>query len=557
MHSSTSDLATSKTLTNHSEEKNNLKQSISSSVKNKAELLDKIFGAGDLTTTATKTNHDNKPPKLNQSLSLDESTSDRHSMPSGNRKLEEFKRVVESSYEKHVLNKQSDNLSTNRSSNYNTHFVPELFRTASIQSEWLLSPTETNKPSIFNAQLSAVDSSRSNEVNNIHTNSVQFDSESSMMGAKTLPCKIPYMSAYNIYNLDNHDVMSVVTTARANVAEPIKLDINNNQAVMIDSFFNKKILTSNGSSLNTSPTSISSNESGIRETELASKTTTPREIKPPDTPKPKSAGLTFRKNLVLRRTSNPKQSDLIDSLEITKPKSTKTTEDLNIKNKKEPEFELDQNNWVAPPKTPETNDNIFKNDNNDDSDSGSDTFDIFSSQESLKNENVAKLDESSQIKKPLEKINLSIDLSGLRSDDEEDFIKKKVEEEKKENEDDDNEDNFIITTSRNPSSSRRQIKPDNIPNLALDLFDDDKSQSVTVSLAKSMCNEINYKKEMEAIISKDNLPQPSQLNKSINKLKPINIESYRKLKKEFKSSQQINSTNSSKKQVILNSKKVK
>ena len=72
-------------------------------------------------------------------------------------------------------------------------------------------------------------------------------------------------------------------------------------------------------------------------------------------------------------------------------------------------------------------------------------------------------------------------------------------------------------------------KPDNIPILMLDLIDDDKSQSVTVSLAKSMCKEIDYKKEMEKIYTLP-LVQPSQVN-SPELLSPKQPQNPKKLKK--------------------------
>lgn len=185
----------------------------------------------------------------------------------------------------------------------------------------------------------------------------------------------------------------------------------------------------------------------------------------------------------------------------------------------------------------------------DPSDSGSDTFDIFSSRESLHNDDHHNIhdhhstittvtkptmissnqttSQSTQQRPVLKKMNLSIDLSGIHSDDDDYETKNHQNYQIPDQEDD----HFILTTSKrtSASSSMRQIKPDNIPNLALDVFDDDKSQSVTVSLAKSMCKEINYKKEMEAIVSKENFNvnhqelsnQYNQAPPKSNRLKPI------------------------------------
>jgi hypothetical protein len=118
-------------------------------------------------------------------------------------------------------------------------------------------------------------------------------------------------------------------------------------------------------------------------------------------------------------------------------------------------------------------------------------------------------------------MDLKIDLGQL-SVDEDDFTnqgKEKNNLEKKsalEEEDEDSYDlNEIIMNSTN--RTQRQIKPDNIPNLCLDLMDDEKSQSVAASLAKSMCKEINYKNEMEMIYNvSDNINQSSfdQKNKT-------------------------------------------
>ena len=75
-------------------------------------------------------------------------------------------------------------------------------------------------------------------------------------------------------------------------------------------------------------------------------------------------------------------------------------------------------------------------------------------------------------------------------------------------------------------SSRQQIKPDIIPNLVFDQFDDDRSLSVAVSLAKSMCKEIDYQKEMEAIyknhVNEKKIKKKSLVDKNVRKSIQLN-----------------------------------
>lgn len=243
--------------------------SISSSIANKNEVLNKIFGDYDEPSKTV-----GQRVKFNQSLSFDESslgdfggngtTPLSASSTASSRRFEEFKRVVESSYEQHVLNKFNDlNLSPINKSNPNPP----------------LPPLDITSPRIIGSATTPT-------------------TTSSVM-------KIPYMSAYNIYDEDS--------SARVNV----NLEVT------------KKLTTagSNGSSLTTSPTSISSGEAAANPPiEVPSSNLTSRgaEItaKPPITPKPKSGELTFRKNLLRRSSANTppvvskSQPFFADSLEI-------------------------------------------------------------------------------------------------------------------------------------------------------------------------------------------------------------------------------------------------
>lgn len=180
--------------------------------------------------------------------------------------------------------------------------------------------------------------------------------------------------------------------------------------------------------------------------------------------------------------------------------------------------------------------------NQDEDDAGSDTFDMFSSQESL-NKEPTKLDsitnskgekivfgKQSVAKAGADKLDLRIDLGQLSDAD--DYVESKnvVQPPHAINVTDEYpaESNIFRSSRSNSVSARQQIKPQNIPNLALDLMDDDRSQSVAASLAKSMCKEIDYQQEMELICKKHQImsiqppttmtttsvKQPAAVNKS-------------------------------------------
>ena len=155
------------------------------------------------------------------------------------------------------------------------------------------------------------------------------------------------------------------------------------------------------------------------------------------------------------------------------------------------------------------------------SDDGEDTFDIFSSQDSLTNDDddLEKTERNALSSKNIDKVemvrfaaaDLKIDLGQLSGDDEcdEKEIKDKKtnyynnDDAQDENNNNEEQNNDIIISSVASTSRQQYPKPDNIPNLMLDLMDDDKSQSVAASLAKSLCKEIDYKQEMEMIYKKN------------------------------------------------------
>ncbi|RNA37189.1 hypothetical protein BpHYR1_036639 [Brachionus plicatilis] len=414
--------------------------------KNSADILYKIF------KTDIAPNHPGA--KLNQSVSLDET---KHTF--NNHKLEEFKNIVESSYQNHVLNKSDNDL--------------QLSRRFSVQS--------THSFQAWNFSVDSVEEGFKNSSIDLFSNEKNNGIEVAQrdaMNNSVLNCKIPYMSAYNIYEETEKKIQNPVV------------------GKIFDCLTQTKKLTSNGSSATTSPTSLSSAESIKNVNEVAMEEMVPHkmELKPPETPK--TSNLTFRKNLMKKSIESSKSSlnQSLNELNLTLGKSNQLASVKKTQVKESLENFLD-----LEPKEPEhkvrwnkkslnknifncldglTDDSDFVHDHSDEEN----TLDIFSNEENV------QVEEKNNF-------NLKIDLSQLNTSDEEDNVKFDYEECVKD-----------VNQIPNPlessfsSSSRQQIKPDIIPNLMLDHIDEDHSVSVAVSLAKSMCKEIDYKQEMEAII---------------------------------------------------------
>lgn len=199
------------------------------------------------------------------------------------------------------------------------------------------------------------------------------------------------------------------------------------------------------------------------------------EIHPPSTPK--SDAQSFKRNFSRKLSLQPQTSIEIKPIEVTK------SEPELINQAKSDETEKEQQ-----------------------SDS-EDTLD-----------NASEIDAQSQLQQQKPNVSeIKLDLACLTDDDENeknnDEVQIKVELKE-----------TSSTTERSvsspecdyyyPSDTYRQVKPSFIPNLMLN-DDEDRSISVAASLAKSMCNEIDYKQEMETLV-KENLP-----NKKINEVKKL------------------------------------
>jgi hypothetical protein len=279
--------------------------------------MNKLFGEAKENLTQSTTN----PKKLNYSLSMDDAS---YPTPRSNPKLEEFKRVVESSYVEHVLNKEK----LSRQSSLNTNNSDENLKNSSRNIFNL------NNDSMLNY---IFDQNQQSELSTFRLNENLSSSRSNA------PIKIPFNSAYNIYdeslannNSNNATSSSFVPQLSNPVSEGSKSLAESN--ALIEKYFesykkedpianaaSKKKISSTGSSLTASPTSTSSLESGKKYSEdivptmdefmlssssniqfkgyVSSTATTPREVKPPETPKTQSGGSSYRKNLLKFKTS--------------------------------------------------------------------------------------------------------------------------------------------------------------------------------------------------------------------------------------------------------------
>jgi hypothetical protein len=377
--------------------------------KSSSKVLETIFGEQRETSFNSATSSSLtkvSPPKVrkfSQSISFDDNhnNSDGFSQqqpPTGghtssNRRLEEFKRMVESSYKQHVETnnlirqvsaassgsgenkKKSANEATviNNSSRLSTQGGGNSARKSSLSS------VDNNlinmlRESHQQQQASLADSLRLNDSLDASLNATNV---STAVTVATPPCKVPYMSAYNVYESNRDAMMPVVLnktysmdefnhqmelSARQHAAmlssgvggggggggmphSATSGDLINNKSFSLQqsqqqqqqhhSSHNSKYLSSNGSSLNASPTSTTSSNGSVKKMSPADleddvvliknlsieqlkiaaersgeeAATQPSnntfEIKPPETPRSKAINLNFRKNLLKPSQQNP------------------------------------------------------------------------------------------------------------------------------------------------------------------------------------------------------------------------------------------------------------
>jgi hypothetical protein len=337
------------------------------------------------------------------------------------------------------------------------------------------------------------------------------------------------MSAYNVYN------KPVVQQQKSDILLDKYLDLqrlsHGSTQENYDLFTKKQHLSSNGSSINVSPTSQSSLESSnnIDRTKQSNEPMPPppqvHQVKPPETPRTKSAATSYRKNLLLnlghRQHSEEQQLGIHtktdDLREFLEKKNQRSSEDFNEKNvaqtKQKPPVaavnKLDhffastssgkKKPSVGLKRKPNKNSvfNIMDDMGDDgeysDDEELNDTFDIFSSRESLAEERTEKVE---KVFGQFKKSDLKIDLNDL-SADEDTKVERKKDKNGLSSENEVDDDGFSSFKAQNFGMQLkvRQVRPEIIP--MLDLMDDEKSQSVAASLAVSMCKEIDYQKEMQ------------------------------------------------------------
>ena len=602
----------------------------SSNTIDSMKILEKIFGTENSYATVARNSLGITLPtakrnsaaeilrirKFSQSISFDENShlemfgSATNSAMSSTRKLEEFKRMIESSYQQHI---ETNNLI--RKISQNSELISNTYAHNNINS--YESQRKSSLTSLFPIENSTNNEQKVNEQQQTPVNNFKleesFDNKLNLsintMTATVLPVKVPYMSAYNVYS-ENGNLLNknfTIEDLENQILSPQACPVNENKLEKNKQSTLTKSLSSNGSSLNASPTSISSTEyvkklspddsdEAMKSSESQKLELQPKkpenaeitaitthhsfEIKPPETPRTKATNITFRKNLLNNKASivsssantfvaeppnksvnlnftnqvKTEESLVIDSKNQKKEKyldeffSVKVDSERNhskedethkkrskeyrksVKKAMEPKNETRKSKSNNVFKYADIDQDTFEKASSND-DSSSDTFAIFSSQESLNNSikysikpSLNKLKKSNDIVPKVPKnFELMIDLGQLSDADDRDVEENQQNSSKTSIKASPQEANAEATRNSlsvtNRSSARQQIKPDHIPNLALDV-DDDRSQSVAASLAQSMCIEIDYQKEMELIIKHQTLtllPKPKlEKTKSTN-----------------------------------------
>ena len=317
-------------------------------------------------------NNEKREKTLHYSNSFDESlpTSTLSTSRTANKKLEDFRRLVESSYIEHVVKKTNhlsssnvnnhiestylnptsknlyDSLNDLKSNTYNNNYS----RTNSHNNINSITPDEPNLKGLFSRSMS-ITSENSFTLEPKDT-IYSRRSESKLASPIVMPCKVPIMSAYNIYNNEKIETNSSLTLLNDGSK---KNETRNSTTIETQQFMEKylnsldtqkmnnenkdglklntdKFISSTGSSLNTSPTSLSSNgslkkiiDSPPWNDDLDLEKRNPRieqfsnnerviptlkfnhEVKPPETPRVKSAVSTYRKNLIKIANSKNKE----------------------------------------------------------------------------------------------------------------------------------------------------------------------------------------------------------------------------------------------------------
>ena len=179
---------------------------------NPVQFLSKFFDAD--AKPAPNPHAANKLRHFSSSISMDEATSTSEastSRHSANRRLEEFRRVVESSYNQHVISKQLENLTIQSSRRAHACAMPQTSLEHGKSDDSL---NNSNSAQVAPVESSGVDTQHAESNGGTVSGPVR----------KKSGYEIPYMSAYNIYrgkasSNDVHSVNSSTVVGSANLNE--------------------------------------------------------------------------------------------------------------------------------------------------------------------------------------------------------------------------------------------------------------------------------------------------------------------------------------------------
>lgn len=196
------------------EENNACNNSYNSDQTNTVHLLNKLFGETKPILTG---NNVNKLRHFSSSISIDESSASQASTSrqSSNQRLEEFKRVVDASYNQHVMNKKLENLTIESSRNLSPPFLKQQTSLEQETNERNFEITN-NYETRPNSVSSLIESSKPIIQPNESKENVKIET------SKKSPYEIPYMSAYNFYKCKNgSEINSSPVTSPCNLNETL------------------------------------------------------------------------------------------------------------------------------------------------------------------------------------------------------------------------------------------------------------------------------------------------------------------------------------------------
>ena len=510
-----------------------------------------------------------------------------HNFTTNNRKLEEFKRMVDNSYAEHVLGKSSSKATASSFRSRSNSYMSTLSASAaasiaaSVASDPLMYPNTTKHPNvasfiinnhadnIFNNNnashlttaaetvnandmdemevAAALVSARLSSVENRSETQLDFNDEPCCDLEKPVTtavaaaaCKIPYMSAYNIYATDttitsntnnNESTLNLFadTTSRTDHQQQQEQHMSNGRLFHASSTSPTSTASSSSS---TSPTSSSTPSSPVIDgAVVAMAVALPR---PPSTPRAhtSAAVLAYRQNVLKAKPLAQHQQ-----MSETKPAAAAEAADAKIRIKKKNTNAVAYVLPAAAQKASHDEDADDDDDNHNNNNNGDDTLDMsLASHVDLAdiehfddhhhNADYLYNNNNNSPKNP-KFLDLKIDLGQLSGDEDTKPLPRptatknastllspprRLQHLQQQRQ---RQQQQKLKQQRHQRPIKEQVKPENVPNLVLDLNnDEERSQSVAaVSLAMSMCKEIDYHHEMEMIFNNNTNNSSSSRNK--------------------------------------------